>query len=249
MIDRKRLGFAILLETEHEIVVVKPAGVATELTTDPRRTSLLSRVCDASTGEAAPRLPHRLDRIARGLVVVALTDEAIRFHNEEVRERRWEKIYIARVRPSVGVAVDELVGCHKIHLRRVGRRARVVRSGGRLAVLEILAVGPTPEGEEAADVLVRLETGRFHQIRATMAALGAPLIGDRLYGGPSHGKMYLEHAALRFRPFGVGRPVTVHWREDPDRGSIASPVAAALDTLLARWEEADGKERGDQGEG
>ena len=74
---RTRLDLPVLFESMHELAVVKPAGMATELTSDPKGVSLIARV---RAGGVTAKLPHRLDRVTRGIVVVALTDEAIRFH-------------------------------------------------------------------------------------------------------------------------------------------------------------------------
>ncbi len=76
-----------------------------------------------------------------------------------------------------------------------------------------------------------------------MASLGAPLVGDRLYGRPGDQEtaFYLEHTALRFTPFAEERPVTVRRRDDPDREALTPQLSVELDTLLAlggeRWRE------------
>ncbi len=245
-LDRKRLGLPILLETAHELVVIKPAGMATELTSDPKGVSLLSRVRAAVPSDVTPRLPHRLDRVTRGIVVVAISKDAIRFHNEQLRAGAWEKIYLARLSVSRSEDPEKLIGVHKLHLRTRGSRADVVRSGGRRAITEILAVAPTPDRNDEAHALLRLHTGRYHQIRATMAHLGVPLVHDWLYGfspGKKRERFYLEHAALRFTPYDATRPGVIHLREDPDREAIAPALRVALDRLLEEWETQDAEER------
>jgi len=233
-VDGEFLGLPVLFDSLHEIVVVKPARMATELTSDPKATSLISRIRKASPMGVFPRLPHRIDRVGRGIVVVALTDNAIAFHNEQIRERQWEKIYLAKIHtPAKGMA-RHLIGRHKIHLRTVKGRAEVVRSGGKQAILEVLTVRPAPRHRDQSHALIRLLTGRYHQIRATMAHLRAPAVGDRLYGqsGDRESSFYLEHAALRFTPFGGEIPIVVHQREDPDRVPIDTKMQAALDAVI-----------------
>jgi 23S rRNA pseudouridine1911/1915/1917 synthase len=244
--DRERLGLPVLFESEHEVVVIKPAGMATELTSDPKGVSVVSRVRAAVSPDVAPRLPHRLDRVTRGIIVVALSNDAIRFHNERLRVGAWEKIYVARLDVSRSENPERLIGTHKVHLRTRGGRADVVRSGGKRAITEILAVAPAPDREDEVHALLRLHTGRYHQIRATMAHLGVPLVDDWLYGlmpRREGDRFYLEHSALRFAPYGVARPVVIHLREDPDREAIAPALRAALDRLLTAWETQDAEER------
>ena len=243
---RDRLGLPVLFESEHELVVIKPAGMATELTSDPKGASLLSRVRAAVPSDVTPRLPHRLDRVTRGIVVIALSDSAIRFHNEQLREGAWEKTYLARLSVSHLEDPRRLIGVHKLHLRARDGRAEVVRSGGKRAITEVLAVAPTSDRNDEAHALLRLHTGRYHQIRAVMARLDVPLVDDWLYGSAprrSGGRFYLEHIALRFTPYGATRPEVIHLCEDPDREAIAPALRAAVDRLLTGWERQDAEKR------
>ena len=242
----ERLGLPVLLETVHEVVVIKPAGMATELTSDPKGTSLISRVRAAAPDDAIPKLPHRLDRVTRGIVVAALSEDGIRFHNEQLRRGAWEKMYLARLDVSRSADPESMIGEHKVHLRTRSGRAEVVRSGGKRAITEVLAVAFAPDRDDEAHALLRLRTGRYHQIRATMAHLGAPLVGDWLYGAGSareERRFYLEHTALRFTPCWEDGPVGIHLREDPDRDSVAPPLSTKLDRILVEWEAANAPKR------
>lgn len=239
----ERLGLPVLFASDHELAVVKPGGMATELTSDPKGASLVSRVRAVVPSGVSPKLPHRLDRVTRGIVAVALAEDAIRFHNEQLRAGGWEKIYLGRLK---GEPLGGLVGVHKVHLRVRNGRARVVRSGGKPSITQVLAVAPTADRDDEAHALLRLCTGRYHQIRVTMAHLGAPLVGDWLYGAAprgDEGRFYLEHTALRFTPYGTEEPVTIHWRDDPERQAIASTLRAALDRILGGWESENGAKR------
>jgi len=237
-VDRLKLKLPVLLETAHEMAVVKPTGMATELSRDAKGTSLLSQV-KASAARSHPKLPHRLDRVSRGIVLVALTKEAIAHHSRQIRERAWDKIYLARCVAPADREPGDLLGQHKLHLRPQGGRARVVRSGGKQSITEILAVAPVPDVNGEIHVLVRLLTGRFHQIRATLAHLGVPLVDDWIYDtSPGRGKerFYLEHIALRFMPYESASLCILHWSDDPDRELVDLMIQMSLDELIARWE-------------
>lgn len=237
--DRLKLNLPVLMETPHEMAVIKPSGMATELSRDPKGTSLLSRVKMAAPTNYIPKLPHRLDRVSRGIVIVALSREAIIHHNRQIQARTWDKVYLARCLAPHDGATSDLVGQHKLHLRPQAGRARIVRSGGQQALTEILAVAPTPDVDGEIHVLIRLLTGRFHQIRATMAHLGSALVDDWIYGtspGRDKERFYLEHTALRFAPYASASPCIVHWGGDPHRERVDPMLKASLDELLAQWE-------------
>lgn len=182
--------------TAQELVVVKPAGLQCEVPRDSDADSLVRQL--AHQGFESLRLVHRLDAPACGLVVIARTAETAAYYGREIFERRWHKWYVARVaRPAERVI--SLVGSHKAYLKTEGNSALIVHAGGKPSFLDVVSVAPAPASPDQSDVLIRLHTGRFHQIRVMMANLGAPLVGDQRYGGP-RGTMYLEHVMLGARP-------------------------------------------------
>lgn len=225
-------GMPVAFRSDHELVLVKPAGVASELTSDPRGTSVISIVRNG--GLPGARLPHRLDRVTRGFLLVALTDAAIRFHNEEVKARAWSKFYLARVSgPSGPPAASALLGDHKAYLRRRRDRMEVVRSGGQPSFLRVHGVFPAPSRPGEAHAVIELLSGRFHQIRVMLANLGAPLVGDPLYAG-SPGPFYLEHALFAFRPFGTEARTCLYDPKDPDRELVAPEIVPLLGGVASR---------------
>jgi 23S rRNA-/tRNA-specific pseudouridylate synthase len=240
MINRALLGLDVLHETPHEIVVVKPAGMASELTSDPRGVSLISRLRRACPPPLLPRLPHRLDRVSRGLVLVALTPQAIAFHGAQIRSRQWDKYYLVRVHLPPSQPVEALLGQHKAYLKRVRHRARIVRSGGKPSFLEILAIHPAPDRPGQAHALVKLLTGRFHQVRVMLQGLGMPLVGDPFYGvdaPPGQGRrgrddFYLEHVVLKYVDYAHRAPRIAHLRDDPGREAISPAMRAEIGALV-----------------
>jgi 23S rRNA pseudouridine1911/1915/1917 synthase len=148
---------------------------------------------------------HRLDRETSGVTLLARTPEAARALAAAFRDGAPEKTYLAicarAPEPPEG-RLDAPLGKDP---RRAGRRA--VRPGGEPAATRYrtLAVGPAG----AALVEARPETGRTHQIRAHLAHLGAPLVGDVRYGGPRAVSGFpVPRTMLHARRLALAHPVT-----------------------------------------
>ncbi|MBM4099938.1 MAG: RNA pseudouridine synthase [Planctomycetes bacterium] len=223
----------VVFRTEREAVVLKPAGLSSEApASGGRGPETLLVQARALLGWPDAQLPHRLDRPTRGFVVVARDRECVAALNESMRAGGWTKRYLARIAPGGATpqAVDAgpatLIGPHRAYLRREGAVARVVRSGGDPSTLTVDAVAPAPGRPGEWHALVTLGTGRFHQIRAMLAHLGFPLVGDADYGGRP-GPMYLDHASLAFVT-AAGTRERIALRDDPGRERIAPELIARL---------------------
>jgi 23S rRNA-/tRNA-specific pseudouridylate synthase len=220
----------LLEENEHELVVYKPAGLSSEQ--GDRGDSVVSRL--AERGLAA-KLPHRLDRVTRGILLVCLTPESIAFHNANIKARRWEKYYLARVAAHPERTPSSFLGEQRAFLTESNGRARIVRSGGKPAWQHVLAVAPVPGRPECWHLLIRLLTGRFHQIRVLCASLGLPLRGDPLYDPEQHdpADFYLEHVVLKYESFVTRAQSTIFVPDAAGRGQLAPAIVSALDEVRA----------------
>jgi 23S rRNA pseudouridine1911/1915/1917 synthase len=143
----------------------------------------------ATGGDLRPGIVHRLDKDTSGLIVVAKNDTTHRKLGDMFSDRRLRKSYLALVHGLIA----EDTGTIQLPISRdVVRRIRMTtkRAGGRSAVshwqvLERIGTAekPGPFGNFTL-VEVRIETGRTHQIRVHMQAIGHPVVGDFLYGAP-----------------------------------------------------------------
>lgn len=214
----------VVLEDEHLLVVDKPAGMATH----PSRghsTGTLAQALGARVagGEDPDRagIVHRLDIGTSGLLVVARDDETHRALQEAIARRDVARDYLAlvagRPRSRTGT-IDAPIGRD--------RRRRTVHSVDTDRPREAVTHFEIEEEMPHATLLrVRLETGRTHQIRAHLQAIGLPVVGDPEYG--IEGALGLDrqflHAARLSFPHPAGGEV-----------EVASPLPEDLEAALAR---------------
>ena len=193
----------ILHRSENELVVFKPAGIATQLSNDTKGSSLES-ILMKQLGVKELFFPHRLDRVTSGLLLIALHKEAITFYGEEIKSTHFQKYYVARVENNIE-NIRSLIGTHKRFLKIEGKTNTIVRSGGKPSFLDILSIEPSLKNKDHYAIFIRLITGRMHQIRIMLADLGIPLCGDHLYNKKAGSKdrlnnnFYLESIILKFK--------------------------------------------------
>ena len=172
----------IVYEDTDALLVNKPAGISVE--PDRKGGVTLTDLCvhhvrEADPGAEAPAACHRLDHQTSGLCLFAKNAEALETLQEVFRARRLEKTYECLVR---GIPKPPAAEC----------RAYLIKDAkaGRVRVLDhpapegkvILTAYETLEAGPVSRLRVRLLTGRTHQIRAHLAALGHPILGDDVYG-------------------------------------------------------------------
>ncbi|MEY3022578.1 MAG: hypothetical protein RIS86_1776 [Planctomycetota bacterium] len=198
---RGRDALDIVWSGDREVAVWKPAGLSSERPASngaPLESAI--SIARRQFGWPDAQLPHRLDRPTSGILVVAADGAVAAMHAEEQRAGLWTKWYLARI-PAFGrsgAPASSLVGAVRAYIRRRGRLAEVVRSGGDPARHEVLAVAPSVDRPGHCHALLRLDTGRFHQIRVLCAAAGFPLVGDADYGSSDATRpMQLVAAGLR----------------------------------------------------
>jgi 23S rRNA pseudouridine1911/1915/1917 synthase len=206
------LALAVLAETAGLLAIDKPAGQATHPLEHAERDTSLNAVVArfpevSGVGEGGLRsgVVHRLDPGTSGVLVFARSEDAWRAARAAFAERLVHKRYVARVHGS-------FTGEREVELRLESRgdHVRVVSRGGRVALSRIRSLAA---GAEHSTVEIEMRTGVRHQIRATLAYLGHPVVGDSLYGSPAALSRHLLHAeSLRFGDFAASAPLPAEFR-------------------------------------
>ena len=238
--DIQEIRGMVIYQDKEIIVLNKPAGLAVQGGTGTNRhiDGMLGALGDGK-GAERPKLVHRLDKDTSGLLVIARTAPAARILTRAFREKQCRKIYWALVR-----------GVPKILEGKIDAPLEKVSADGAKEKMQITADGKKSltyykvldqAAPEASWLALIPETGRNHQLRAHLAHIGHPVIGDGKYGGAQahlsglSSRLHLHAAALSLpRPKGaVGRftaPLPAHMAEsfetlgfDPD--GIGDPFA------------------------
>lgn len=225
-------GMGILYEDEDVVVVDKPAGVAAHPSMGWDGPDVLGALkamhVRVATSGAAERqgIVSRLDVGTSGCMIVAKGERAYSVLKQAFREHTVEKIYHALVQghldPTSGI-IDAPIGRHPSREWKMA-----IIDGGRESVTHYDVIESMPAADLAE---VHLETGRTHQIRVHMSAVGHPCVGDETYGADAEltARTGLVRQWLHARRLGIAHPITGEWMvfesEYPD------DLAHALDVL------------------
>ncbi len=218
----------ILFEDDDLLVIDKPAGLAVHPAPGHPGHTLVNAVLNYLPGIGAdadavrPGIVHRLDKDTSGLIVVAKNRVAQANLSDQFKARSVSKTYLVLVRgrlaPETGI-IEAAIGRDPRQRQRMavvtkGREARtvyrVVRYTGNYSLLEI-----------------KPETGRTHQIRVHLAAIGFPVIGDATYGvtSPHLTRQFLHAHKLRFKLPSTGQSVEFESPLPPDLEQALKEIA------------------------
>jgi 23S rRNA pseudouridine1911/1915/1917 synthase len=221
------IALDVLYEDSDLLAVNKPPGMTVHPSPGHPRATLVNAIlahCHDLSGVGGvlrPGIVHRLDRDTSGVILVAKNDAAHHALARQLKARTVEKTYVALVegtpRPSEGV-IDAPIARDPRNRQRMA-----VVEGGRESVTAYRVVERFPG---YALLEARPKTGRTHQIRVHLAAIGHPIIGDRLYGKPSPlvGRQFLHAKCIAFEHPRTGERMEL---EAP----LPEDLSAALDVL------------------
>jgi 23S rRNA pseudouridine1911/1915/1917 synthase len=220
--------FSVPYRDEHLLVVDKPAGVVVHPARGHRQGTLSQALAGLAAGGEDDRagIVHRLDRDTSGLLVVARSEAVHRHLREQLAQRRITREYLALVEgrpPARSGTIDAPIGRD----RRVRTRMSTDTDEPREARTHFSLERALPS---TTLLRVRLETGRTHQIRVHLQAIGHPVCGDPEYG--TKGLLGLERQFLHAARLAFDHPVT------GARIDVASPLPDDLLAALRRAERA-----------
>lgn len=227
------IPLSIVFEDEDILVVDKPAGMLVYPNRTTRSGTLMNALCDHLQRTAPglrPGLIHRLDRYTSGLLVVAKHERAHRTLAKHFHQRLVTKKYLALVHGRLDAdAMDISLPIGWVadayphwQIVRGGREAIT-----RMRVLERLS--------EFTFVEIEPRTGRTHQIRIHLAAIGHPVVGDALYGKRQHETFLkmIEERGIRFhRHFLHATSLAFRHPRSGERVHFTSPLPEDLRRLL-----------------
>jgi 23S rRNA pseudouridine1911/1915/1917 synthase len=225
--DLAPAAFAVRYEDDDLLVVDKPAGVVVHPARGHASGTLSQALAGVAGGgeEGRAGIVHRLDRDTSGLLVVARSAEAHRRLKHALQAREITRGYVALVEgrpPARTGTIEAPIGRD----RRVRTRMSTDTDAPRDAVTHFAVAEALPR---TTLLDVRLETGRTHQIRVHLEAIGHPVVGDPEYGTAGRlglGRQFLHAARLAFaQPF-TGASIDV---DSP----LPDDLVAALDRARA----------------
>ncbi len=187
---RELTGNSIIFEDKNVIVFSKRAGLTTHAGVGTRGDEL--RSCAEILLNLKLIVVHRLDRGTSGVIIFAKNSSAARKFENAFRERKVFKKYFAVVSGIPKTASGEI----NFPLKKVGQKMEIVERG--LAAQTFWKVAK--QFKNSALLEVEITTGRTHQIRAHLAAINLPVIGDPIYSGRAtagESRMFLHAAELR----------------------------------------------------
>ena len=238
-IAAEALPLTVVHEDRWLVVIDKPAGLVVHPAPGHQAGTLVNALlahCQdlrGIGGELRPGIVHRIDKDTSGLLVVAKDDATMNALGAEFKAHTIERVYealVAGAPPAASGRIDTFYGRDPKDRKKFSSRVRA----GKRAVTNWSVVTRYPG---AARMEARLETGRTHQVRVHLAALGCPLLGDKTYGRPPRdpnlraiaealGRQALHARVLGFIHPATGKPMRFESQPPPDMQAARAALEA-----------------------
>lgn len=186
-LDKDEKSLRVLHVDNHILVVVKETNIPTQSIDNISCNTCLSSLEDLAKdfikkkfhkkGKVFLHPIHRLDKNVTGIVIFARTSKALSRLNEQMREKKIIKKYIAEIEGKLSQKKASLKD-QIVHLSRVAKIVKKERKNSKLAILNYEVI---KEKKDTSIIEIELITGRYHQIRAQLSNLGHPIVGDKKY--------------------------------------------------------------------
>jgi 23S rRNA pseudouridine1911/1915/1917 synthase len=229
----------VLFEDDQILVVNKPAGLVVHPAGPHQDDTLIQRLWpklaaqwagqarNGKTSDSRPGVVHRLDRGTSGVMIIAKTPSAAKSLSAQFAERSVKKVYWALAWGTFLVgsgSIRSVVGRSRRQPHRMSTEGM-----GRHAETEFQVVERFPaQGAKGAALLeIRPLTGRTHQIRVQLSALGHPLLGDKTYGA--------DESDETARPMLHAFSLEVSHPSTKKRLKWTAPIAADFEAVLDSW--------------
>lgn len=230
-VEPEPIALDVLYEDERLLVINKPPGLVVHPAPGNWRGTLVSALLHHWHGPrpgldpGRPGIVHRLDKDTSGVLVIAKDPETLTALGTQFRRREVEKQYVAlvwgRLRTQRGT-ISEPIGRNPVHRTRMA-----VRRGGREALTAFEVI---ERFDEVTMVRLFPRTGRTHQLRVHLAAIGHPIVGDAVYGRARNrkGEVLIQRQALHAEQIVFLHPAT------GERMRFAAPLPPDLVALRRR---------------